>query len=81
MFLAEYMGPYQNKANSSNSLDLNLNFRNSTGQIIRINTPIANNVVIPSYSQRSGKMYFLEDFFALPRTENSREEFKFVMEF
>lgn len=81
LFLAEYMGPYQNLANSSNSLDLTLNLRNETGQLMRINTPIANNVVEPTYVQRSGRIYFFEDFFPLPRTENSREEFKFVMEF
>lgn len=81
IYLAEYMGPYVNQANSSNSLDLNLNLRNETGQIITINTPVANNVVIPTYTQRSGNIYFLEDFFVLPRTEDSREEFKFVMEF
>lgn len=81
LFLAEYMGPYVNTANSSNSFDIGLNLRNETGQIMRINSPVANNVVEPTYVQRSGRMYFLEDFFALPRTENSREEFKFVMEF
>ena len=81
LYLAEYMGEYQNQANSSNSLDLNLNLRNETGQLMRINTPIASNVIEPTYVQRSGRTYFVEDFFALPRTENSREEFKFVMEF
>lgn len=81
IYLAEYMGPYVNQANSSNSLDLSLNLRNETGQIITINSPVANNVIIPTYTQRSGKIYFLEDFFVLPRTEDSREEFKFVMEF
>jgi hypothetical protein len=81
IFLAEYMGPYVNQPNTSNSLNLNLSLRNNTGQIIRINTPVANNVVVPTYTQRSGRIYFLEDFFALPRTINSREEFKFVMEF
>lgn len=81
IYLAEFMGPYVNIANTSNSLDLNLPLRNDQGQLVRINTPIADNVVFPSYQQRSGKIYFLEDFFALPRTENSREEFKFVMEF
>lgn len=81
LYLAEYMGPYVNTANSSNSFDITLNLRNETGQFIRINSPVTDNVVEPTYVQRSGRMYFLEDFFALPRTENSREEFKFVMEF
>ena len=80
-WIAEYMGPYVNSANSTNSFDTNKVIRNTTGQILRINTPIDDNIVFPTYQQRSGRVYFLEDFFALPRTENSREEFKFVMEF
>ena len=80
-YISEYMGPYQNVANSNISFDESLNLRNSTGQIIRINSPVANNIVYSNYVQRSGEVYFFEDFFPLPRTNNSREEFKFVMEF
>jgi hypothetical protein len=84
IYLAEYMGPYQNNANSGNgdtSLDLNLPFRNETGQLISINTPVANNIVFSEYIQRTGEVYFMEDFFPLARTDLSREEFKFVLEF
>jgi hypothetical protein len=80
-YIAEYMGPYQNNANTGISLDLDLPLRNETGQTIQINTPAANNVVIPDYVQRSGRVYFMENFFPLPRTNLSREEFKFVLEF
>jgi len=84
IYLAEYMGPYTNNANTGNgdvSLDLTLPFRNDTGQIISINTPINNNIVFPEYLQRTGEVYFMEDFFPLARTDLSREEFKFVLEF
>lgn len=85
MYLAEYMGPYQNGANSDLSfgisIDVSLPFRNETGQTIQINTPLEDNVVISPYIQRSGRVYFMKDFFPLPRTDASREEFKFVLEF
>ena len=84
IYLAEYMGPYQNYANTGNgdtSLDLTLPFRNETGQVISINTPIADNITVSNYIQRTGEVYFMEDFFPLARTDLSREEFKFVLEF
>lgn len=80
-WIAEYMGPYVNESGQSNSFDTTKVLRNESNQIIRINTPILDNVVFPPYQQRSGRVYFFEDFFPLPRTELSREEFKFVMEF
>ena len=82
-YIAEYMGPYVNgtDGNSDTSLDLSLTFRNDTGQIIEINTPQVDNVTFSPYVQRSGKIYFMENFKPLPRTEGSREEFKFVLEF
>ncbi len=84
IYLAEYMGPYQNYANTGNgdtSLDLTLPLRNETGQVISINTPIADNITVSNYIQRTGEVYFMEDFFPLARTDLSREEFKFVLEF
>ena len=82
-YIAEYMGPYVNgtDGNSDTSLNFNLPIRNSTGQTIEINTPEADNVTFSPYVQRSGKIYFMENFKPLPRTEGSREEFKFVLEF
>ena len=84
IYLAEYMGPYVDNANTGNgdiSLDLTLPLRNDTGQLIQINTPSADNVVVSEYIQRTGEVYFMEDFFPLARTDLSREEFKFVLEF
>lgn len=83
-YLAEYMGPFQNNTlagKGDTSLDLSLPFNNETGQTIRINTPIENNIVFSDYVQRTGEVYFMQRFFPLPRTDLSREEFKFVLEF
>ena len=82
-YVAEYMGPYPNNSSTGNgdtSLDLTLPFRNETGQTITINSPVADNVTLSPYEQRSGEVYFMEDFFPLSRTDLSREEFKFVLE-
>jgi len=82
-YIAEYMGPYPNNSatgNGDTSLDLTLPFRNETGQTITINSPVADNVTLSPYEQRSGEVYFMEDFFPLSRTDLSREEFKFVLE-
>lgn len=83
-YLAEYMGPYRNNiitGQGDTSLDLTLPFRNETGQTITINSPEANNVTMSEYTQRTGEVYFMENFFPLPRTDLSREEFKFVLEY
>jgi hypothetical protein len=74
-FIAEYNGPYAT-GGSDISLDASRSFRNATDQSISINS-----VTVSPYIQRTGKVYFLEDFIPLPRTNLSREEFKFVLEF
>ena len=83
-YIAEYMGPYVNNPSTGQgdtSLDLTLSLRNETGQTITINSPIASNVTLSPYTQRSGEVYFMENFFPLPRTDLSREEFKIVLEY
>ena len=81
VFLCSYMGPNVNSANNDISLDYTKSLVNSTGQRIQINTPVANNVIESRYTQRSGTVYFMEDFFPLFREESSREEYKLVLEF
>ena len=80
-YIAEYAGPYTNQPGSDISLDLTKNFRNQTGQLVQINSPAVDNVVTSSYTQRTGKIYYMEDFFPLSRNDLSREEFKIVFEF
>lgn len=81
VYLSNYMGPYLNQANSDISLNPSLDLINSTGQLIQINTPVANNVIESQYIQRTGTIYYMEDFFPLTRSETSREEYKLVLEF
>ena len=92
VYIAEYLGPYPNNANTgpvlhdNNTtndvpLDLTLPFRNETGQILNINNPVTTNVTLSNYMQKTGEVYFMENFFPLARTDLSREEFKFVLEF
>ena len=84
VYLAEYLGPYVNNrvdGNKDTSFNPNLTIRTDGGQRITINNPIADNVVYSDYIQRTGEVYFMEDFFPLARTDLSREEFKFVLEF
>ena len=84
VFLAEYIGPYRNNAligNGDTSFNPNLAITSNTGQRITINNPIEDNVIYSDYKQRTGEVYFMEDFFPLARTGLSREEFKFVLEF
>ena len=81
VYLSSYMGPYQNGANNDTSLDYTLQLVNAQGQRITINSPQANNAVESDYVQRSGEVYFMEDFVPLARTRTSREEYKLVLEF
>lgn len=81
MFLSNYMGPYANQANNDISIDTSLSFINSTGQRMQINTPTANNITESDYTQRSGEVYFMEDFVPLARSYSSREEYKLILEF
>ena len=80
IFLCSYMGPYVNQANNDIALDPTKDLINATGQRLTINTPTANNIVESRYTQRSGEVYFMEDFVPLERTETSREEYKLVLE-
>jgi hypothetical protein len=81
VFLCNYMGPQINTSNNDISLDYSKDLISATGQRIKINTPVANNVIESRYTQRSGTVYFMEDFFPLTREKSSREEYKLVLEF
>ena len=80
IYLCSYMGPYTNVANNDISLDPTRDLINETGQKLKINSPTANNIFESRYTQRSGEMYFMEDFIPLERTNTSREEYKLVLE-
>lgn len=75
-YISNYTSYYQNIGSNDTALDPTKDLERSNGQLIRIN-----NIVESPYLQRTGKVYFMENFFPLSRTVNSREEFKFIMEF
>ena len=81
VYISSYMGPYLNSANNDTSLDPTVKLVNPLGQRLTINSPQANNTVESNYTQRSGRVYFMEDFVPLLRTTTSREEYKLVLEF
>jgi len=84
IYIAEYTGSYPNNQASGNgdtSLDLTLPFVNSGGTVITPNDPAVDFITFPEYIQRTGEVYFMEDFFPLDRNDLSREEFKIVLEF
>ena len=81
IYISEYMGPYANYANNDISFDPTRDLINSTGQRLKINSPVANNIIESRYTQRTGTVYFMEDFFPIARADSSREEYKLVLEF
>lgn len=81
IFITSYNQPYPNQSNNDLSFDYSKVLINQTGQSLQINTPVANNVIESRYTQRSGTVYFMEDFVPLERTTTSREEYKLVLEF
>jgi len=81
VYISEYMGPYQNLTDEDTSFNITKNLVNELSQQVEINTPVEDNVVISDYVQKTGKVYFMEDFVPLERSKFSREEYKLVLEF
>ena len=74
------------------SLNINLPIRSADNQILNINTdndpeyPIEYDIDYPGFSispyvQRTGEVYYMNSFFPITRTEESRERFKILLEF
>lgn len=81
VFLYDYNRTFQNQANSDIALDYTRNLQTEAGQTIQINSPAADNITESPYTQTSGHVYFMEDFAPITRNEQSREEYKLVIEF
>ena len=86
--ICEYMGPYPNGLNTANtsydfsdiSINSELPLYSSRDEILVINT--AEDAIKPSnYVQRSGKVYYMNTFSPITRTEASREQIKVIIEF
>lgn len=81
VYIAEYSNLYPNQPGETTAFDITLNLLNTASETIAINTPIVDNVTFSDYIQRTGKVYYMEDFFPLSRTALSREEFKILFEY
>ncbi len=96
VYICEYMGPYPNSSANTDfsdiSLNINLPIRSAGDQILNINTdndpeyPLEYDIDYPGFSispyvQRTGEVYYMNSFFPITRTEESRERFKILLEF
>lgn len=74
------------------SLNINLPIRSADNQILNINTdnnpeyPLEYDIDYPGFSispyvQRTGEVYYMNSFFPITRTQESRERFKILLEF
>jgi hypothetical protein len=97
IYLCEYMGPYPNDIDGDSkpvyantdfsdvSLDVDLPIISSQNEILSINTDnnpeIPNGFSLSPYVQRTGEVYYMSNFFPITRNENSREQFKILLEF
>ena len=81
IYLYDYNRIHAPQPGNDIAFDPTINFMNESGVAIEINTPVANNVIESPLTQRSGLVYFMEDFTPLDRTNQSREEYKLLLEF
>lgn len=81
VYLYNYNRIHTPQVGNDIAFDPAVDFQNESGVVIEINTPVANNVTESPYTQRSGLVYFMEDFTPLDRTNQSREEYKLLLEF
>lgn len=81
IYLYNYNRIHAPQVGNDIAFDPTIDFQNESGVTIEINTPVANNVTESPYTQRSGLVYFMEDFTPLDRTNQSREEYKLLLEF
>lgn len=91
VFLCEYMGPFPNDVDDSLELYANTDFSDislridlpiisSQNQVLSINTENGGFAISP-YVQRTGEVYYMNRLFPILRTEDSREQFKILLEF
>jgi hypothetical protein len=77
VYLAEYVGAYQNRENTSVSFDPNLPLRNELNQ-----TYVINNSVISDYVQRTGEVIYIASFTTpVFRGDESKEQYKVILQF
>lgn len=84
IWLTDYMGPYINKQDQSNSFNSDEFIQTPQGQLIAISTDEFTQeklVVQPQYIQRTGEVLYMSEFSPIERTDQSNEQFKLILEF
>lgn len=81
IYLYNYNRVHAPVGNNDIAFDYAGDFQNESGVTISINTPVVDNVIESPLTQRSGLVYFMEDFSPLERSNQSREEYKLLLEF
>lgn len=82
VYLSEYNGPYEKYLDTDTPFRPELPLVTSGGDIVDINTINGDPLVEYSpYVQRSGEVYYMNDFQPIEKTSNSTEQFKIVLEF
>jgi hypothetical protein len=84
IFVAEYMGPYLNRPNSSISLNPSEFIQTPQGQLvpIAVDSFTEEKLVTQSpYIQRTGEVFYMSEFAPIERTDQSNEQFKLILEF
>lgn len=79
IYLCNYHGPYQNydiDGYSDIALDQSRPIISSQNQIVNIN-----NIIKPTYVQKTGEIYYMTIFAPITRTSTSNEEYKIILEF
>lgn len=77
IFLGEYMGPYQNVANTDISFDPDLAIRD-----IQNNTYVINNFTPSNYVQRTGEVIYVASFIEpIQRLADRTEQYKIILQF
>jgi hypothetical protein len=77
VYLAEYVGPYLNRANTDISFDSSLPLRNELNQ-----TYVINNSIISNYVQRTGEVIYIASFTSpVFRDDESQEQYKVILQF
>lgn len=91
VYISQYAGPFPHDVDDSLpsfggqdfsdiSLDVELPLYSSQDEILNINKD-GTGVTISPYFQKTGDIYYHSSLFPLERTEDSREQFKIILEF
>lgn len=82
IYISEYNGPYQNYTGTDTPLNPDLPLIASQGQLVNINKENGEpQITYSSYVQKTGDVYYMNDFRPIERISDSQEQFKIILEF